>query len=46
VVRLKPELFRVAIDTADASVSAPLPWHAGRRTPCGAGQTRTDRSGE
>ncbi|HEY6313898.1 MAG TPA: UTRA domain-containing protein [Streptosporangiaceae bacterium] len=32
VVMLKPELFRVAIDTTEASVGAPLPWHAGRRT--------------
>ena len=30
VVVLKPELFRVEIDTTQASVSAPLPWQWGR----------------
>jgi DNA-binding GntR family transcriptional regulator len=46
VVMLKPELFRVAIDTTEASVSAPLPWHAARCTPARRVRTRADRSGE
>jgi DNA-binding GntR family transcriptional regulator len=46
VVMLKPELFRVAIDTTEASVSAPLPWHAARCTAARRVRTRVDRSGE